>query len=304
MLLQRLIFGALLIAGLAAIFWTDIRIAESSIGQSDSACFRHGSIIPLAVVLLALFGTLEMLNLTRAAGYMPMGRTVVVGVVAINVIAWLVPAIYPESRIGALEWELIALLLGSMGIGIVQVLRHRTERGIGDISVSMMILIYMGLLPSMITALRASLPDALGAYAVLLFIAVVKCTDIGAYFTGLAIGKTKLIPAISPGKTVEGLAGGMVLATLATLLLNRLLPLGGSQGVSPISPLQAVLFGAVMAMLGQFGDLMESVFKRDATAKDSGRVVPAFGGILDLLDSPVFAAPLGYLLLRSWLGEQ
>src|SRR3990172_1241328 len=98
MLLQRLLFGALLIAAVAAIFWGDIRIAESSIGQSDSACFRHGSIIPLAVVLLALFGTLEMLNLTRAAGYMPMGRTVVVGVVTINVIAWLVPAIYPESR--------------------------------------------------------------------------------------------------------------------------------------------------------------------------------------------------------------
>ncbi len=300
MLAQRIFFGILLIAGLVAIFWGDYYVAGTATGPNGSANLQCGSIIPLAVLLLAVFGTLESLNLTRAAGYVPMGKVVLLGVIALNIAPWLVPAVYPDSEIGPFEWELIVFMLASMSIGVVQIIRHRTEGGIGDISVSIMILAYMGILLSMITSLRASLTGTMGTLAVLQFVAVVKCTDIGAYFTGLAIGKTKLIPAISPGKTVEGLAGGVVLAIGASAVLARSLPWPGAMGISTF---QAVLFGAVIAMLGHLGDLVVSVFKRDATSKDSGRVIPAFGGILDLLDSPVFAAPVGYLLLRAWLSS-
>ncbi len=300
MLAQRLFFGALLIAGLVAIFWGDYYIASTA---EDSANLHCGSIIPLAVLLLSVFGTLELLSLTRAAGYAPMGKVVVLGVVALSITPWLVPAVYPDSTFGALEWEKVVFMLGAMDIGIKQIVRHRTEGGIGDISVSITILVFMGILLPMVTALRASLPGTAGTLAVLLFVAVVKCTDIGAYFTGLAIGKTKLIPAISPGKTVEGLAGGFVLAIVVSVLLVNYLPWPVAASGSPrIGTFQAVLFGAVIAMLGQLGDLVESIFKRDASSKDSGQVIPAFGGILDLLDSPTFAAPMAYLLLRTWLG--
>ncbi len=303
MLVQRLFYGALLIAGLVLIFWGDYGFANAPSNPNEAADLRCGSIIPLVVLLLAVFGTLETLSLARAAGYMPMGKIVLIGVVVLNVIPWLVPAVVPDARQGAFGWELIVFMLATMAVGVMQVVRHRTERGIGDISVSIMILAYMGILLSMVTALRASLPGTVGTLAVLYFIAVVKCTDIGAYFAGRAIGKTKLIPAISPGKTVEGLAGGFVLAIVVSLVLARVLPWPTpAAGGSAISPFQAVLFGAVIAMIGQLGDLVESVFKRDATSKDSGNVIPAFGGILDLLDSPAFAAPVAYLLLSFWLG--
>ncbi len=302
MLVQRLFYGALLIAGLVLIFWGDYVFATVPIDPHETADLRCGSIIPLVVLLLAVFGTLESLDLARAAGYMPMGKVVLIGVVVLNVIPGLVPAVVPDARQGAFGWELIVFMLATMAVGVMQVIRHRTERGIGDISVSIMILAYMGILLSMVTALRASLPGTVGTLAVLQFIAVVKCTDIGAYFTGRALGKTKLIPAISPGKTVEGLAGGFVLAIVVSLVLARILPWPTpAGGGSAISPFEAVLFGAVIAMVGLLGDLVESVFKRDATSKDSGNVIPAFGGILDLLDSPAFAAPVAYLLLSFWL---
>jgi len=304
MLSQRIIFGLLLIAGLVAIFWGDVYIAAGSEGSHDAAYLGRGSIIPLTVLLLAVFGTMELLNLTRSAGYVPMGMVVVLGVIALNATAWVVPALFPDAEIGPFEWELIILMLASMTIGVVQIVRHRTQRGIGDISVSIMILVYMGVLLSMITALRASLPGPTGAWAVLLFVAVVKGTDIGAYFTGVAIGKTKLIPAISPGKTVEGFAGGFVLAIVLSIILVHVLPWTQSPGTSGMGTLQAVLFGSVVAGVGQLGDLVESVFKRDATSKDSGQVIPAFGGILDLLDSVAFTAPLAYLLLKAWLNSR
>ena len=303
MLVQRLFYGSLLIAGLVLIFWGDYVFANVPIDPNETADLRCGSIIPLVVLLLAVFGTLEMLTLARAAGYAPMGKVVLIGVVLLNVIPWLVPAVVPDARQGAFGWELIVFMLATLAVGVMQVVRHRTERGIGDISVSIMILAYMGILLSMVTALRASLPGTAGTLAVLQFIAVVKCSDIGAYFTGRAIGKTKLIPAISPGKTVEGFAGGFVLAIVVSLVLDRILPWPTPvSGESAISPFKAVLFGAVIAMVGLLGDLVESVFKRDAASKDSGNVIPAFGGILDLLDSPAFAAPVAYLLLSFWLG--
>ncbi len=180
MLVQRLFYGTLLIAGLVLIFWGDYVFASAPIDPNETADLRCGSIIPLVVLLLAVFGTLESLNLARAAGYAPMGKVVLIGVVMLNVIPWLVPAVVPNARQGAFGWELIVFMLATMAVGVMQVVRHRTERGIGDISVSIMILAYMGILLSMVTALRASLPGTAGTLAVLQFIAVVKCTDIGA----------------------------------------------------------------------------------------------------------------------------
>ncbi len=301
MLVQRISYGALLIVGVVAIVFGDLHIADGATVAEGSVSLQCGSLIPLAVLLLALFGTFEMLNLTRAANFEPMGWIIIVGVVLLNAVAWLLPAVYPDSGARVLEYQLVILVLAAMLCAVAQVLRRRAERGIGDISVSIFMLVYMGVLPSFITTLRVSLPGSLGVWAVILFVATVKCTDIGAYFTGVAVGKTKLIPTISPGKTVEGLAGGVLLAVVASCLLSRFLPWPVDPGGRLINAYQAVIFGVVVGVIGQFGDLVESVIKRDAALKDSAQVIPAFGGILDLLDSPVFAAPIGYLLLSAWL---
>lgn len=298
---QRLIFGSLLIIAVAAIVWGDIQISSITSADIDGLDWRCGSLIPLVMMLLAMAGALECVNLSRAAGFVPMAWVVFVGVLLLNATAWLVPAgVIPTER-SHFEWQLIILVLATLLIGIQQVLRRRTERAIADISVSIMMVIYMGILPSFITATRTLMPGSTGVWAVVLFVTVVKVADIGAYFTGSMIGRTKLIPAVSPLKTVEGFAGGLLLAIVVSIVLSATLPWPHAADATPISFFQAALFGALIAIVGAFGDLVESIFKRDATSKDSSRVIPAFGGILDLLDSPTFAAPLAYLLLSSWL---
>ncbi|MCG3138006.1 MAG: Phosphatidate cytidylyltransferase [Phycisphaerae bacterium] len=298
MIVQRISFGALMIAALVALFWGDIQLARQ--GLISQTPWQYGSLIPLAVVVLGLCGAVECLSLSRAANHTPMTRAILFGVALLNLSAWLVPVIYPDQRYSSFEIQMVILVLSTMMICTLQIHRHSTQHGLANMAVSTLILMYMGILPSFLISLRGSLPGAVGAYAVIMSVAVIKCTDIGAYFTGITLGKTKLIPEISPGKTVEGLLGGMVWAVIASWILAYYLP-WGTNNPQPISTYQAAIFGLLMAIVGQIGDLVESVIKRDASSKDSGKVLPGFGGFLDLLDSPVFAAPLAYLLLKAWL---
>jgi len=124
---------------------------------------------------------------------------------------------------------------------------------------------------------------------VVLFLAVVKSTDIGAYFTGRFLGRHKWVPSISPKKTWEGLIGGILTAMFVSFLFSVL------SGI--ISVAVALILGWVAALSGQLGDLLESLMKRDTASKDSGALVPEFGGVLDMIDSVVVAAPFGYAVL-------
>jgi phosphatidate cytidylyltransferase len=125
---------------------------------------------------------------------------------------------------------------------------------------------------------------------------LVKSSDIGAYAVGMTLGRHKLIPWLSPGKTREGLAGGIATAALVGAGLAAATPSGESIAAIPIW-LGAVA-GAVAAVTGQIGDLAESLLKRDAGVKDSGRMLPGMGGILDVVDSLLFAGPALYWLFR------
>ena len=116
----------------------------------------------------------------------------------------------------------------------------------------------------------------------------VKMTDIGAFFTGRAIGKHKLIPWLSPGKTWEGLAGGLVLSGIVGACF--------APSIVDLEWYKGALFGILIGGIGQLGDLLESMMKRDADVKDSGDLIPGFGGMLDVIDSPLLAAPFAYLL--------
>ncbi|MCK4628471.1 MAG: phosphatidate cytidylyltransferase, partial [Sedimentisphaerales bacterium] len=121
-----------------------------------------------------------------------------------------------------------------------------------------------------------------------MFLACVKSCDIGAYFTGRFLGRHKMIPSISPGKTWEGLIGGVVLAVIAASLFACFVGIIGYG--------KSAVFGVAVAVSGQLGDLLESMLKRDAGSKDSASLVPEFGGVLDLLDSPLAAAPIAYMI--------
>lgn len=142
----------------------------------------------------------------------------------------------------------------------------------------------------------------------LYLIVVVKASDVGAYFVGNAIGRHKLFPRISPGKTWEGLAGGLASGIFASLVFFCCLR-GEISGSAPASfghlsldMMDAWILGTLLAGIGVMGDLVESLLKRSAGLKDSGHLFPGMGGILDVLDSLLFAGPALYFYLR-WFGQ-
>jgi phosphatidate cytidylyltransferase len=123
-------------------------------------------------------------------------------------------------------------------------------------------------------------------------------SDIGAYFVGRAIGGRKLIPTVSPGKTVAGAVGGLVASMLVSYAYARgVLAPTAHLGFTPWG---ALLFGALISVAAQIGDLFESLIKREGGVKDSSRIIPGHGGVLDRFDSLIFVLPVAYLLL-GWL---
>ncbi|MCC5879404.1 MAG: phosphatidate cytidylyltransferase [Idiomarina sp.] len=145
-----------------------------------------------------------------------------------------------------------------------------------------------------VRALNYDVNPLFGAWTVLFIFALVWAADVGAYAAGRLIGKHKMIPAVSPNKTIEGLCGGVVLAFIVMVLVAQFVPVPRELYVGFYT------VGLATVIVSVFGDLSESMFKRCAGVKDSGSILPGHGGVLDRIDSltsalPIFA--LGYLLL-------
>ncbi len=167
---------------------------------------------------------------------------------------------------------------------------------IGRMSRTIWVLAYLGLLPCFFAQLRwlypANQPEY-GSIALALAIFVPKGCDIGAYCTGRLIGRHPMTPVLSPKKTWEGAAGGLVFAILIAIGIDRFGPaplLDKCLGCE-------IAFGLALGVAGMLGDLAESLIKRDCGHKDASAAVPGFGGVLDVVDSVIFAAPIGYLWL-------
>lgn len=136
-------------------------------------------------------------------------------------------------------------------------------------------------------------PDpTIGFLFLLLPLLATFATDIGGYFFGHFFGRRKLAPEVSPGKTVEGAIGGFVLSFVVVFVATRV------AGVWTLQPADALLFSLMVSSASQLGDLSESLVKRSLGAKDSGRILPGHGGILDRLDSLLFAVPITYVFLQ------
>ena len=131
----------------------------------------------------------------------------------------------------------------------------------------------------------------------LFFLVVTKASDTGAYLLGSLIGRHKMLPTVSPGKTWEGFAGAILLSAGAAAAFIHF----GGDRFDGMSMSDALLVGAVLGVGAVFGDLVESKLKREAGAKDSGKFFPGIGGVLDLLDSLLFNAPMMYLYLKYGL---
>ena len=204
-----------------------------------------------------------------------------------------------------LEWmeHQRALTLLTTFIGLVVILflvamrfYHGPAGVVARLAAVVFIMAYLGLLPASLITLRWAGHDnpALGLACILVTIFTTKCCDIGAYFTGRFFGRHRMTPVLSPKKTWEGLSGGLAFSTLVSLLLWRLA--AGLTGLG-FNPLWAAGFGLTVGLAGALGDLAESMIKRDLGIKDAANWLPGFGGMLDLIDAVLFAAPVAWLWL-------
>jgi len=140
---------------------------------------------------------------------------------------------------------------------------------------------------------------AAGSVLLMFPVILTWASDIGAYFVGRALGKAKLYPAVSPGKTRAGAWGALVFTMIVAYLYNRYALRPVAQ--LALAPWTAVLFGLATSIAAQVGDLAESLLKREAGVKDSSRLLPGHGGVLDRVDSLLFVLPLAYLVLGRLL---
>lgn len=197
------------------------------------------------------------------------------------------------------DFEMTFIIIFVLGLCVRQFVSKSNTSGIVAISTTLFGLMYVPWLLNFITKINyfPSLPTGDGSFYVLYFILVTKFSDMGAYAVGSLIGRHKMIPRISPGKTWEGFGGAILVSVGASVVFARL-----AEGHMPgMTTKHAVILGVILSISAVIGDLIESLFKREAGLKDSGKLFPGIGGILDLLDSLLFNAPLMYLYLRHVL---
>jgi phosphatidate cytidylyltransferase len=194
------------------------------------------------------------------------------------------------------DFETSFLILFVLGLCLRQFFSRSATTGMVAISTTLFGLMYVPWLLNFIQKINF-FPRVEGHYYLLYFVLITKFSDTGAYMVGSLIGRHKMIPRISPGKTWEGVAGAIVVTTGASLLFVHFL---GSH-MAGMNWTHAVILGVLLGVCAVVGDLIESIFKREAGAKDSGRFFPGIGGILDLVDSLLFNAPIMYLYLRHVL---
>jgi phosphatidate cytidylyltransferase len=246
---------------------------------------------PLFIVLAAaalLFGLNEFYVLARKKDMKPdVAAGFLGGAALFTIFCFAAP---PNPTQPRLDVQTIVLVLLALTIGtlVAATLRGAPfDKIISSSGATVLGVLYVVFLGGHLVALRTGFEEHLSAHLLSFFFLVLMGADTGAYYAGRAFGKHKLAPKISPGKTWEGIVGGIVgglaLSTLAHFWFFRELPL---KWTLPLA--------AVMIVLGILGDLTESALKRSAGAKDAAKVLPGHGGVLDRLDSLLFNAPLLY----------
>ncbi|MEE8169021.1 MAG: phosphatidate cytidylyltransferase [Phycisphaerae bacterium] len=305
MLSQRLLFGTLLLAAFFGLFWLDAWL-EPAASRSEAVVaatsnwvthLQRGFVVSCVCAILLAVAARELVQLMRGGGHHPFAAWVVGCVAGFAMLPWGL-SVAGVSMPVVSEALTLGVLIAAGGALACAARRPQPEKAASDAVFSLFVIVYLGVLGSYVPRLRLA---AETPWVVIYVVLVIKSCDIFAYFTGMALGRHKLIPRLSPKKTIEGLAGGvlgaMLVAAGLSALFRDLSP--AADGVWP-GFVPALVFGGLMALIGQAGDLFESLIKRGVGAKDSAAVVPAFGGILDLIDSVLPCAPAAYWMLVGW----
>jgi phosphatidate cytidylyltransferase len=270
MLRHRLIFGTLMTLAFIGIVLLD--------GWLDT--YLHGTLFALLVAFLIILGLFEFSKLAAAKGIKILLPVTIPVTILLATLPFCDQFFYLKyEAFYGLSIFFLPLLL----CFLYQRIRYGITGAIANIGGACFAMTYLGFLVVFITMTRTEF----GVWHLLMLVFVVKACDIGAYTFGRIFGKHKFSPVISPKKTWEGMAGGVVCAVIVAV------------GFAIFCDIMAwwlgVIFGIVFAFLGQLGDLAESMLKRDAETKDASNNVPGFGGILDIVDSILVTAPFGYL---------
>ena len=195
------------------------------------------------------------------------------------------------------DFDILIMLVFALGVFVRQFPQKLNPAGIETMAVTLFGLIYVAWLGNFIT--RINFTSDQGRYFVMLLVVVTKFTDMGAYIIGSTLGRHKMIPRISPKKTWEGTAGGIVFA-IGGAVMCLYWPHQLSQGIlaAGMNLTHALTLGLLLGTAAVIGDLAESLIKREAGVKDSSNILPGHGGALDMLDSFLFTAPLLYVYMR------
>lgn len=255
---------------------------------SDSAPDKpiQASIFCILIALVTIPAQLEFAALVDKTGMHVFKPVTIAGSVLLAT-GWYWRQFYSSQAGEVSQFHLFYILLVSVlclfGVFIYQARRFGTSRVVENCGVSFFSIFYLGMLGGFSLAVRVDF----GVWGLLMFIFTVKSSDIGAYTIGRLFGRHKFSPKISPKKTWEGLAGAVVFASIVSVLFSVCCGIMSWQ--------LGIVFGAICAYTGQLGDLAESMIKRSAGQKDSSDRVPGFGGVLDIIDSPLVVAPVAYI---------
>lgn len=284
MLAWRLLLGTVLVAAVLALCWADAQAATPG-----------AWLFPLAM-LITVLGSGELLGLLQARGIRPAAWVVYLGNIGIVSANWL-PHLLPQGAAlaGTFDAAALALALACIAAFAVEMCRFdEPGHSLEPLAASLLALVYIGWLMTFLIQLRLLGGGPQGMAALATMIVVVKMGDTGAYTVGRLIGRHKLTPRLSAGKTIEGLAGGLAFSCLAAWAAFRWLVPQIAPGHGGGFEIGWLAYGFVVGLAGVLGDLAESLLKRDAGRKDSSVWMPGFGGVLDVVDSLLIAAPVAY----------
>lgn len=280
-LLQRILSSVVLLPIVALIVWWGEPLVSAT------------------VILIAVIALHELFGLFRGGGYQPRRSAGYLSVSLFVIAAAL------RARVG-LDWTGLALVTSIIASLSVELPRRNRQHELLHWSLTLSGATYIGwtlahfvLLRAIETPLSPSgwlgfLGLEPGAAWIVFVLAITFLSDTGAYFTGRLVGNHRMAPYISPKKSWEGAIGGLIIATLTGAFLVYVLGL-------PIPTWVGALLGCMGSIAGQAGDLAESLIKRQVDIKDSGRIIPGHGGILDRIDSLLFTAPVLYYMITIFL---
>lgn len=300
MLGKRFLAATVMILALSAALWADLNVFADSI-------LLHGLFL-----IGAFFSFREFWPLCRATGHQTFsvwGTLSGCGLVAAHYYSMRLMVQPTAGRMAVqIAWDISTggLAIAILGAFLLTARRHQFEASLGGVAVTSLGLLYIYFLPSFLLKLRhmgingeigGTNWNVFGHKMVVATIILAKGCDVWAYLIGRALGRHKAFPILSPGKTIEGVAAGLIGSSLTALFLSQ-----PSIGIlADFRPMKALLLGFMIGVAGIMGDLAESLLKRSAGAKDAGQIVPGYGGAMDVVDSLMVAGPVAYFLIPAML---